>query len=53
MFTTELRQGDAIRDNAGTEFRTIKTITSDTVAVLDSQFTTALSGATLVAATYT
>lgn len=53
MFTTELRKGDAIRDNAGTEFRTVKTITSNTVLVLDSQFTTALSGATLVAATYT
>lgn len=53
MFTSELRAGDAIRDNAGTEFRTIKSITDNTNAVLDSQFTTALSGATLVAATYT
>lgn len=53
MFTSELRTGDAIRDNAGTEFRTVATITSDTVLVLDSAFTTALSGATLVAATFT
>ena len=53
MFTTELREGDAIRDNGGTEFRTVKSIASNTALTLDAQFTTALSGATLVAATYT
>jgi hypothetical protein len=52
-FDTALRTGDAIRDEAGTEFRTVTAIASATALTLDSAFTTALSGATLVAATFT